>query len=74
MTGKNQWVVPREDGWAVRGEGNSRDTSHHATQQEAINTAKGIAQNQASELFIQNKQGQIRERNSYGNDPFPPKG
>ncbi|WP_322995202.1 DUF2188 domain-containing protein [Castellaniella sp.] len=74
MTGKNQWVVPREDGWAVRGEGNSRDTSHHATQQEAINTAKEIAQNQASELFIQNKQGQIRERNSYGNDPFPPKG
>ncbi|GAA0219173.1 DUF2188 domain-containing protein [Castellaniella daejeonensis] len=74
MTGKNQWVVPREDGWAVRGEGNSRDTSHHATQQEAINAAKGIAQNQASELFIQNKQGQIRERNSYGNDPFPPKG
>lgn len=74
MTGKNQWVVPREDGWAVRGEGNSRGTSHHATQQEAINTAKEIAQNQASELFIQNKQGQIRERNSYGNDPFPPKG
>jgi hypothetical protein len=74
MTGKNQWVVPREDGWAVRGEGNSRDTSHHATQQEAINAAKGIAQNQASELFIQNKQGRIRERNSYGNDPFPPKG
>ncbi|GAA0781097.1 DUF2188 domain-containing protein [Castellaniella ginsengisoli] len=74
MTGKNQWVVPREYGWAVRGEGNSRDTSHHATQQEAINAAKEIAQNQASELFIQNKQGRIRERNSYGNDPFPPKG
>lgn len=74
MTGKNQWIVQREDGWAVRGEGNSRDTSHHSTQQEAINAGRGIAQNQGSELLIQNRHGQIRERNSYGDDPFPPKG
>jgi hypothetical protein len=24
--------------------------------------------------FIHNRQGQIRERDSYGNDPYPPKG
>lgn len=74
MAGKNQWVVHRDDGWAVRGEGNSRDTSHHRTQQEAIDAAREIAQNQRSELFIQNRQGQIRERNTYGDDPYPPKG
>jgi hypothetical protein len=74
MTGKNQWVVQRENGWAVRGEGNNRDTSHHSTQQEAIDAGRGIAQNQGSELLIQNRHGQIRERNSYGDDPFPPKG
>ena len=74
MSGKNQWVVPRDDGWAVRGEGNSRDSSHHGTQQEAIDVAREIAQNQKSELFIQNQQGRIRERNSYGHDPYPPKG
>ncbi|MDT0499184.1 DUF2188 domain-containing protein [Algiphilus sp. W345] len=74
MAGKNQWVVPRDDGWAVRGEGNNRDTSHHTTQQEAIDAARGIAQNQQSELFIQNRHGQIRERNTYGKDPFPPPG
>ena len=35
MAGKNQHVVPRDDAWAVRGAGNSRDTSHHRTQAEA---------------------------------------
>lgn len=71
---KNQHVVPKGDGWAVRGAGNSKFTSLHSTQREAINVAKGIAQNQRSELFIHGKNGQIRERNTYGNDPFPPRG
>lgn len=35
MAGKNQHVVKRDDGWAVRGERNQRDTSHHRTQSEA---------------------------------------
>jgi hypothetical protein len=76
MTRKNQWVVPVNGGdqWGVRGEGNDRITSIHDTQQEAIDRARGIAINQQSELFIQGRDGQIRERNSYGNDPFPPKG
>lgn len=72
--GKNQWVVKRDNEWAVRGEGNSRDTSRHKTQHEAINAAKNIAQNQKSELIIQGKDGKIREKNSYGNDDNPPKG
>ncbi|GAB4348233.1 MAG: DUF2188 domain-containing protein [Immundisolibacter sp.] len=58
----------------MRGQGNDRITSIHHTQQEAINRARGIAINQRSELFIQGRDGQIRERNSYGDDPFPPKG
>jgi len=72
--GKNQWVVRNGDKWGVKGEGNERLTSTHNTQQEAINRAKEIAKNQQSELIIQNRQGQIREKNSYGNDDFPPKG
>jgi hypothetical protein len=74
MSGKNQHVVPHGDDWAVRGAGNSRATSLHSTQAEAIERAREIAQNQASELFIHRPNGQIRERNSYGNDPFPPEG
>lgn len=72
--GKNQHVVTHGDDWAVLGEGNSRVTSVHSTQQEAIEHARDIARNQQSELLIHGTNGQIRERNSYGNDPFPPKG
>jgi hypothetical protein len=74
MAGKNQHVVKRDDGWAVLGEKNSRDTSHHRTQQEAFEAARDIARNQRSEVFIHGEDGKIRERNTYGNDPFPPKG
>lgn len=74
MAGKNQHVVQRENGWAVRGEGNSRDTSRHATQSEAAAAARQIAQHQRSEVLVHGRNGRIRDRNSYGNDPFPPKG
>ena len=43
------------------------------TQKQAINVAKGIAQNQKLELIIQGKDGKIRSKDSYGNDPCPPK-
>ncbi len=71
---KNQHVVPRDNQWAVLGEGNSKATAVYPTQQEAIQRAKEIAQNQQSELLIHGINGKIRERNSYGNDQFPPKG
>ncbi|MFF1072174.1 DUF2188 domain-containing protein [Streptococcus pyogenes] len=72
---KNQHVVPNPNGgWDVKGAGNSRATKHTPTQAEAIKVATEIAKNQGSELFIHRPNGQIRERNSYGNDPFPPKG
>ncbi len=71
---KNQHVVPHSEGWAVKGEGNQRATSVYQTQQEAINAARQIAINQGSEMFIHGRNGQIRERNTYGKDPFPPEG
>lgn len=74
MTGKNQHIVPHADGWAVRGEGNQRATSVHDTQQQAIEAGRQTAINQGSELLVHGRNGQIRERNSYGKDPFPPKG
>lgn len=74
MSGKNQHVVPHDKDWAVKGEGNSKATVVVDTQQEAINIARGISQNQKSELFIHNRQGQIRERDSHGHDPKNIKG
>jgi len=72
--GKNQHVVRRDGGWAVRGEGNTRDTSLHQTQEQARQAARDIAINQRSEVVIHNRQGQIRDKDSYGNDPNPPTG
>ena len=71
---KNQHVVKHPSGWAIKGAGNKKATKVTSTQSEAIDIAKGIAQNQNSEMLIHGRNGQIRERNSYGNDPFPPKG
>ena len=71
----NQHVTPRPDGqWQVKGAGNKRATVVTRTQGEAIEIATGIAKNQESEMFIHGKDGRIRERNSYGNDPYPPRG
>ena len=72
--GKNQHVVPHDGKWGVRGEGNKKVTSIHDTQREAISEGRDIARNQNSELLIHGRNGQIRERDSYGNDPYPPKG
>lgn len=70
-----QHVVPHDGGWAVRGEGNSRATSVHDTQREAIDTAREIARNQNGELLIHGRNGQIRERDTVGtNDTYPPRG
>jgi hypothetical protein len=71
--GKSQHVVRRDGGWGVRGAGNSRDTSHHGTQGEAIDAARDIARNQQSEVVIHRPNGQIRDSDSYGNDPNPPR-
>lgn len=71
----HQHVVKRDDGtWAVRGEGNSKDTSRHDTQREAQERAREIAKNQKGDVITHGTDGKIRERDSYGNDPFPPKG
>jgi hypothetical protein len=71
---KNQHVVPHNGQWAVKGEGNNRGTKVTQTQKGAIEIAREIAKNNNSELVIHRPDGRIREKNSYGSDPFPPEG
>ena len=66
-------VTPREDGWAVIREGNERASSVHSTQKEAEQKGRRTARNDKTEFYLHNQQGAIRERDSYGNDPNPPK-
>lgn len=72
--GKNQHVVPHSGAWAVRGAGNSRVTSTHNTQAEAKSAAREIAINQRSEVVVHRPDGRIRDKDSYGNDDYPPRG
>ncbi len=74
MAKRNQHVVPHKDGWAVRGAGSQRASSVHRTQKDAIHSARNTALRQRTEVVIHRPNGQIRDRNSYGNDPYPPKG
>lgn len=73
MTKRNQHIVPHERGWAVKGAGAERVTSVHPAQREAIEAGRGVARNQGSELLIHGRNGQIRDRDSRGNDSYPPK-
>lgn len=71
--GKNQHVTPKGDKWQVKGTGNSKATKLFDTQAEAQKYAKAIAKNQQSELVTHGKDGKIRSKDSFGNDPCPPK-
>ena len=71
---RNQHITPRPGGWAVQSAGRARATSLHKTQAEAIQRGREIARNQGTELLVHGRNGQIRERDSYGHDPFPPAG
>ena len=69
----NQHVTPKGNQWQVKGAGNSRATKLFDTQKDAIEYGREIARNQQSELVIHGRNGQIRDKDSYGNDPCPPK-
>ncbi len=61
----NQHVVPHEEGWAVKGEGNERYTAIYKYQRGAIERAKDIAKNYGSSVIIHREDGTIRDRVSY---------
>lgn len=67
-------VVPHGDGWATRREGSTRVGSTHTTQKGAAAAARSTAIRERGEVIIHRPSGQIRDSNSYGNDPYPPKG
>jgi uncharacterized protein YdaT len=74
MNKKAQHVIPTGDKWAVRASGAAKASGVFGTQKEAIERAKKLAQSQQTELYVHGRDGRIRERNSYGRDPNPPKG
>lgn len=73
MAKKDYRVVPQGEGWAVKLEGAERASSLHETQRDAIQGGKRLAQANKTEVVIHRSNGQIRDSDSYGNDPVPPK-
>jgi hypothetical protein len=61
----HQHVVPYEDDWAIRREGNKRNTSKHKKQSTAINKAKRLAKKYKADVIIHRQDGTIRNRINY---------
>lgn len=74
MKKHNIHVVPHNGEWAIRRENSGRASAVVSTQREAEERAREMAHHDKVELLIHGRNGKIRERDSYGNDPFPPKG
>jgi hypothetical protein len=71
---EGQHILPSEDGWKVKKSNAVKATKIFDNQEKAIEYARKIAMKQQSELSIHGKNGRIRQKNSYGNDSFPPRG
>ena len=76
MRKKSNHVVPAKDngGWVVKKSGSFRVSKIFRTKKDAVKYGREISRREKTELYIHKKDGRIQDRNSYGNDPFPPKG
>jgi hypothetical protein len=71
--GKNIHVVPSGNKWAVKSEGSNQPLSSHLTQKAASEAGRLAAQKNQSELVIHRPDGRIRDKDSFGGDPCPPR-
>jgi len=74
MTPKQIWVIPSGKKWEIKKAGVKRAANVLNSKAEAVKKAKKIAKKNKAEMIVKNKDGSIGWRNSYGRDPFPPKG
>lgn len=75
MNDKDYWVSKRPDGlWQHKREGAERAAGLHKHQEDAWDAGKEAARKAHGEAFLKNRDGQIRERNTYGHDPRSTKG
>lgn len=73
MTKKDIHVVPHSEGWATKKEGATRAGVVVDTQREAIERVREQAKRENVEVVIHRKDGKVRDSDSYGRDPNPPK-
>ncbi|TVR36688.1 MAG: DUF2188 domain-containing protein [Nitriliruptor sp.] len=67
---KDIQVQPTGGGdWAVRRRGQDRAVARGGTQAEAIERGRQTARKDRTELSVHGRDGQVRAKGSYGNDP-----
>ena len=66
-------VVPHKDGWSVEREGGKRPLAVKATQAQAAEQGRDTARKDHAEFNLHGRDGRIRQKDSYGNDPNPPR-
>lgn len=67
-------VTNPKGGWDNKLSGTGKVISHTDTKVDAVGAGRTAAKQLHTEHVIHNTDGKISERNSYGNDPCPPKG
>ena len=67
-------MVPNMGHCNLKTAGSQFDTVITKTKKEAVGIARLIAKSYKSELVIHGRDGRIQDRDSYGRDPFPPRG
>ena len=76
MSKKSTHIVPnsKNGGWDIKQSGGERSSGHFERKQDAINRGREISRNKGTEFVIHNQDGKISQKDSHGNDPYPPKG
>lgn len=71
MATTSQHVVKDVDGgWSVKKGGAKKVSKHFDTQNEAIIWGRNLAKNQHAEFYIHGNDGEILEKDSYGDFSF----
>lgn len=66
-------VVPHDGKWATRREGAQRVGGIFDTQTKAADQAREQARRDQVEVVTHRRDGRIRDSDSYGRDPIPPR-
>ena len=71
------FVSPRGDEWVAKQQGAERaikvGDKKADVVERAVERAREVAKNKQAEIIIQKQDGTIHQRESYGNDPNPPR-
>ena len=71
---KNIHVLYKDEKWISKEENSENSLNSFDTKDEAIEYSRKIAKKNKVELIIHNINNKISNRDSYGNDSYPPKG